>query len=95
MELDGPGQSAHPTKHPVHSEQSAMLKSRLLIALSQILLAIILLNQVSVDIFSATCTGALQRLQELQVLQALRQGRRQVWCLQIISSESGGGCEKS
>jgi hypothetical protein len=40
------------------SEDTAVLKSRFLIALSQILLAILLINQVPLDIFAATCTGA-------------------------------------
>ena len=35
-----------------------MLKSRFLVALSQIVLAILLLKQVPLDVFSATCTGA-------------------------------------
>jgi hypothetical protein len=33
-------------------------RSRLLIVLSKIVLAVLLLNQVQLDIFSATCTGA-------------------------------------
>jgi hypothetical protein len=35
-----------------------MMKSRLFVVLSQIVLAILLLNQVPLDTFSATCTGA-------------------------------------
>jgi hypothetical protein len=35
-----------------------MLRSRLFSVLSQIVLAILLLNQVPLDVFSATCTGA-------------------------------------
>ena len=40
------------------SLEKDMPKSRFLAVLAQIVLSIILLNQVSVDIFSATCTGA-------------------------------------
>jgi hypothetical protein len=40
------------------SEDRAVLKSKLLIALTQLLLSIFLINQVPRDMFSPTCTGA-------------------------------------